>query len=339
MAESILDLTGTDCREQFLQLEGPCPPARYSSATTELATAASVLGTQAWDVVRMGDMVSAVWLEIPHEGSVDPLSLIDSVALLLGPQTLDELDSPWLRVRASYDRTARPVQLRSRTLWPIKFGVFGPRGLFPLVSLSREAPVRIVCRIKTEVELKAFATYHVFDKEARRAFPKQHALPSWHHRCMQFDVESIGDCQQLRLHNFDGPVRELIVLVQPEARAEACAEPVVDLRLYLDGCRRTDSSPSWHRHVDARKYGVDDNQSLVYYMPFDDAPLESRPACTLNLSRFLDRTLKLRLAPGKFKVAVCARVFNIMCVTEELSGLKWRNRGRDDGYPGLPAVK
>lgn len=340
MADGLLDLESTDGRESLLQLKGLClANARYSSANSRLLRGSLECGSVVWDLDRSGDMVSAVYLEIRHEDSVDPISLIDFVALTLNGAILDSIDSPWLKVQASFDKDTRPVKLQGRTVQRIKFGAFGPEGLFPLLRLSKDARLQIVCRTKAEVDLDVFATYHIFDQETRRTFPSKHALPVWNHMGVQHNVESTGAWKEIRLHDFDGPVRELIVLVQPEACTEACTEPVEGLELYLDKYRRTCSSPSWHRHVDAHKYGMDENPDPVYFIPFDDTPLASQPACTLNLSRFFDKSLRLRLARGKFKVTICARMFNVMCVSEEYSGLKWQCRGTRDSYPGFPAVK
>lgn len=337
----LMDLKSVDGKDKYVESTNwSCIPyGRYSTEINELWS--SQCCRCCVGVARLGDLLSMIYLEVSSEET--DIDVIDYVDLRVDGESLERIEFAWLKVMASYDQQARPVRDGKKVIYPIKFAVFGSDGFFPLVALPSSAQVQFVCafnlQLKTCPSMSIFAKYHILnDSECRRSICKEVAYPVWNKISENFTVDSDGSSvSQLRLTKFHGPVRELFVYVhQHEKSKEPMREPVKRMRMMIDGVQRTNMSPGWHRLVEARNYNATPGDDLIYYIPFDNTPLAVQPACTLNMGMFDNPRLDMSMCAGKYTVVVCARVFNILCMTPELNGLKWSASQHDDQCPGFP---
>lgn len=338
----LMDLENVNDRDKYLESTNwSCIPyGRYSTEINELASSHRCCRCCV-GVERLGDLLSMIYLEVSSEET--DKDVIDYVDLRINGESLERIEFAGLKVMASYDQQARPVRDGNKVIYPIKFAVFGPDGFFPLVALPSSAQVQFVCafnlNLKTCPLMSIFAKYHILaDSECRQSIRKDLAYPVWNKISEGFTVESNGSSvSQLQLTEFHGPVRELFVYVQQHEGANApIMEPVKRMRMMIDGVQRTDMSPAWHRLVEAKNYNATPGDDLIYYIPFDHTPLAVQPACTLNMGMFDNLRVDMSMCAGKYTVVVCARVFNIMCMTPELNGMKWHPFDLTDRCPGFP---
>jgi hypothetical protein len=89
-----------------------------------------------------------------------------------------------------------------------------------------------------------------------------------------------------------------------------------DRQAYLDGNMLRNVVP---RHA----YDVGDNDDNVYFLPLDPTPFADEPSGILDLGRTETAELHLLLVPGKYRVDVLVRSFNVLSTGSGMAGLKF----------------
>jgi len=285
---------------------------------------------------RLGDLVGPlVWLELcmqelPH----DIFEIFDSIKLTFGGQLWEEFDGTWLRILFRQDASLRPETVTdNKIVYPLSFAALAT--CFPLISVQdHELKVHITMKEGVSVHSPQLVTEYMYlELNDRRWFATNplHYV-SWT-KNQQSELVTVTDDSsepfKMLLTGFGGPTRELIVQVEQLQLLHDSPwdEPVDAISFRMNDHDRHDvHDPVYYRKYMARRYGVsehDIDRGCLYYIPFDNTPCERTPSGTLNIDRVDSAQLWLTLKPGKYKVTVCGRVFNMVDVYLKTASLRW----------------
>jgi hypothetical protein len=169
------------------------------------------------------------------------------------------------------------------------------------------------------VSKKLYATYIFLDSDERKLITNNPPERRLTLKSMNsFLVEtSTGEKQSISLPFEKIGIRDMIISVSSEIEYE---EPVVGMNLSIifnDQCvdRQEMLSGNMLRNViPLANYGIDENKKRFYFLQFDPTPLEIEPGGILdvNCRRVNKVKLNLMLVPGKYKIDILTRTWNVL---------------------------
>jgi hypothetical protein len=310
---------------------------QFTKSAHEITSVSNFVSDSVFISRKNGDLLGECFLELTLPEKIEKLSnpydLIKQITYEIGGSIIEQYNGKALEMISSFDREARYSVSGTKIVFPLRLCTSAQMHKFlPLISLTYH-DVKIKFEVDPKVlSKKLYMTYVFLDSEERRYFAQNPrdlilTLKKMH----SFDIESGSESEQQKIEMPFGKIglRDMIFSICDSTGLEM-EEPLIGAKLSLE-------NPKWQKidrqeYLDGNmlrnvipmaNYGVSD--SRFYILQFDPTPLEVEPGGVFDLGEDLTLFLNLMLVPGKYKIQILTRSYNVFCIQSGMGKIKFQN--------------
>jgi hypothetical protein len=251
--------------------------------------------------------------------------LIKQITYEIGSNIIEQFSGKTLEMIATFDRHAQYSVSGKKIVFPLRLCTAARMDKFlPLISLVYH-DVKIKFEFRTQVlSKKLHLTCVALDSDERRHFAQNPrdlklTLKKMHY----FSVESTGPPLKIDLPFAKMALRDMIISIirSSDDDEEDEHEPLIGAKISFKGPnykgidRQAFLDGNMLRNVIPKaNYGV--SESRFYFLQFDPTPLEVEPGGIWDLGKIelVKIRLHLILIPGKYKIEILTRSYNMLRV-------------------------
>ncbi len=282
-------------------------PAHSFAFCTQLMEKGDKKEKDEYSVVFAGkhDLIGNAYIAIDLvEDKQFDVDLIKRITFSFGDHIIDSYSSNTIRILSNVERSENRVVFDCAFFWQNR-----PDLYVPLSALDKsEVRLRVSVTDPTAIARMAVQYKAIYLERQEREFFKMQFLEyriveTWE---KEFRViAQDASFHRLKLTSLLHPVQDMFVVIKPAGDMAKDSEPLAKLRVLMKREYSLEFDPVMTRRIIPReKYGIHDNQELIYYLPLD---------YTINASRLDYFGIGLSFAvEGTFDVVVVVRVGNIL---------------------------